>query len=215
MVCRDESLFWLTRLRAFCYAVKMKRVASFILVWLFSFGCAGGGIGGAKAPRYRVSTDREPAYYLGTDAEAVEDSCPGNDILKQYNCTRGQEDGYECFDVYLAQGSPVNNQRYTLLQERVERQSVSPQPQCPAMEASCEAFLQALNYNLEFSWYLVNFPTSSFPQCRETYDCKRIDCYLPPDLQNGIKDSTLVSCVYKRNQLFFVGSEVVCRKTPR
>ena len=150
-----------------------------------------------------------------TDAEKVEDTCPGNNILTQYNCTRKQENGYTCFDVYMAQGRPLNTQEYTLLQERVEKQAVTPQPQCPTMEPTCDAFLKALNYNLEFSWYLVNFPTSSFPQCRETYDCKRIDCYLPPQPQNGINDSTLVSCVYKRNQLFFVGSEITCRQVQR
>ncbi len=197
----------------FWYAVKMKIYAVMLCSCLVLCGCA--AVTSSGAPRYRVSTEREPPYYLGTNAEEVEDTCPGNDILKQYNCSRKQDDGFACFDVYLAQGSPVNNQRYSLLQERVERQSVSPQPQCPAMEPTCEAFLQALNYNLEFSWYLVNFPTSSFPQCRETYDCKRIDCYLPPDPSKGIKESTLVSCVYKRNQLFFVGSEITCRQTPR
>ena len=137
----------------------------------------------------------------------------GNNILTQYNCTRKQENGYTCFDVYMAQGRPLNTQEYTLLQERVEKQAVTPQPQCPTMEPTCDAFLKALNYNLEFSWYLVNFPTSSFPQCRETYDCKRIDCYLPP--AEGEKEATLVSCVYKRNQVFFVGAQVTCRQTLR
>ena len=191
----------------------MKQVMSLCICIFLLGACAGTGPG--AAPRYRMVTERETPYYLGTDADKVEDTCPGNDILKQYSCPRKQTDGFTCFDVYLAQGSPVNNQRYTLLQERIERQAVSPQPQCPVMEPTCEAFLQALNYNLEFSWYLVNFPTSSFPQCRETYDCKRIDCYLPPQPQNGINESTLVSCVYKRNQLFFVGSEIGCRQIQR
>ncbi len=191
----------------------MKRIPLFLFLCLLAGGCA--GVSAGSTARYRVTTERETPYYLGTDAEKVEDTCPGHDILKQYACSRKQEDGFSCFDVYLAQGSPVTTQRYSLLQERIERQPVSPQPQCPAMEPTCEAFLQALNYNLEFSWYLVNFPTSSFPQCRETYDCKRIDCYLPPNPASGVKDSTLVSCVYKRNQLFFVGSEVTCRHVAR
>lgn len=190
------------------------KLFSVCILCLFLGACAGAELAPAL-PRYRVVTDRETPYYLTTDADAVEDTCPGNDILKQYSCPRKIDEDFSCFDVYLAQGSPVNSQRYTLLQERVERQAVTPQPQCPAMEATCEAFLQALNYNLEFSWYLVNFPTSSFPQCKETYDCKRIDCYLPPEPENGIKESTLVSCVYKRNQLFFVGSELTCSRQER
>ena len=211
----DKIIFFglLTGGQFFWYAVTMKQWFVLLGGCVLLGACAGMGTEGA--PHYRVTTDRETPYYLGTDAEEVEDTCPGNDILKQYSCSRKQEDGYSCFDVYLAQGSPINNQRYTLLQERIERQAVSPQPQCPIMEPTCEAFLQALNYNLEFSWYLVNFPTSSFPQCRETYDCKSIDCYLPPDPASGVKESTLVSCVYKRNQLFFVGSEVTCTHTQR
>lgn len=209
----QKSVFGLTPPRRFCYAVKMKLPVFFLLSALLFAGCVGTVPAQGKPPRYRVSTERETAYYLGTDAEKVEDTCPGNNILTQYNCTRKQENGYTCFDVYMAQGRPLNTQEYTLLQERVEKQAVTPQPQCPAMEPTCDAFLKALNYNLEFSWYLVNFPTSSFPQCRETYDCKRIDCYLPP--AEGEKEATLVSCVYKRNQVFFVGSQVTCRQTLR
>ncbi len=165
--------------------------------------------------RYRVSTEREKPYYLSSNAEKVLDTCPGHDILKQYSCSKDQLNGFTCFDVYMVQGSPVNEQRYTLLQERIEKQSVSPEPVCPKMEPTCESFLKAMNYNLEFSWYLVNFPSSSFEQCRETYDCKRIDCYLPPDSTIGEKNATLVSCVYKRNQVFFVGADVTCRQNPR
>lgn len=181
---------------------------------LFLFACASDASRDGEV-RYRVSTEREKPYYLTTDAEKVEDTCPGHDILKQYTCTKDRSDGFSCFDVYMAQGSPVNEQRYTLLSQTVEKQPVSAQPRCPVMEPTCASFLQALNYNLEFSWYLVNFPSSSFPQCRETYDCKRIDCYLPPDPALENKDATLVSCVYKRNQIFFVGSEVTCRQTAR
>ena len=209
-----NPLFHLTLLCRFCYAVNMK-LLGIVLFALAAASCAEGSVSAEKTQRYRVSTERETAYYLGTDAQEVEDTCPENNIMTQYRCTRKQADGYTCFDVYMAQGSPANTQRYSLLQERIERQSVTPQPQCPAMEPTCDAFLQALNYNLEFSWYLVNFPTSSFPQCQETYDCKRIDCYLPPDSQKGEKDSTLVSCVFKRNQVFFVGAQITCRQTPR
>ena len=166
---------------------------------------------GEKALRERVKTEREKPYYLTTDPQQVEDTCPENNILQTFNCTKAQPDGFTCFDVYLVQGSPVNEQKYTLLQQTVEEKNVTPQPPCPNnMQADCSSFLKALNYNLEFSWYLVNFPSSSFQQCQETYDCKRIDCYLSSEKAENL--STLVSCVYKRNQVFFVGSEVTCRQ---
>lgn len=159
---------------------------------------------------YKMQTQREEPYYLSVDAKKVQDTCPENDILKQYFCGKEQTDGFTCFDVYMVQGRPADNQEYTLLQETVSLQAVSPEPQCPAgMSASCDSFLKSLGNNLEFSWYLVDFPSSSFPQCQETYDCKRVDCYLPSQNES---ESTLVSCVYKRNQIFFVGSDVVCRQ---
>lgn len=196
----------------------MKKIAflgtAFLGVFLLG-ACAGFHTDG-QAPRYRVSTEREPSYYLGTDAEKVQDTCPGNDILTQYNCSKKQENGFVCFDVYMAQGSPAPQERYTLLSQKVEKQSVSPEPQCPAgMKPDCVSFLKEMKYNLEFSWYLANFPSSSFEQCRETYDCKRIDCFLPPNPTEENAQATLVSCVYKRNQVFFVGSDVTCRQTPR
>lgn len=176
----------------------------------FCGACASVSQADLSAPKVRVQTRREKAYYLSSEAAGVRDTCPGHDILRQYTCPKDARDGFSCFDAYMVQGSPVNEQRYTLLSQTVEKQPVSAQPQCPVMEADCASFLRALNYNLEFSWYLVNFPTSSFARCRETYDCKRIDCYLPADASSSDKDSTLVSCVYKRNQIFFVGAEVSC-----
>ena len=162
---------------------------------------------------YKMNTLRQTPYYLTTEAEQVQDTCPGQDILKQYTCTKNVPDGMTCFDVYMVQGSPAPEQRYTLLQEKVEKQTVSAQPECPAnMQPTCESFLKALQDNLEFSWYLVNFPSSSFEKCRETYDCKRIDCYVPASSSETDNAATLVSCVFKRNQLFFVGSEVTCRR---
>lgn len=170
------------------------------------------GLSGEK-DGYKMNTLRQTPYYLTTEAEQVEDTCPGNDILKQYTCTKDMPDGMRCFDAYMVQGSPAPEQRYTLLQEKVEKQTVSAQPECPAdMQPNCQSFLQALQDNLEFSWYLVNFPSSSFEKCRETYDCKRIDCYLPDNTTGPEPSATLVSCVFKRNQLFFVGSEVTCRR---
>lgn len=166
--------------------------------------------------RYHVTTTRQTPYYLSTDATKVEDTCPGHDILKSYSCTAEQPTNFSCFDVYMVQGSPTDTERYTLLQQTVQQQQVTPQPPCPAgMKPTCDSFLQAMKYNLEFSWYLVNFPSSSFEQCRETYDCKRIDCYIPGNGQESADMSTLVSCVYKRNQVFFVGSEITCHRTVR
>jgi len=110
----------------------------------------------------------------------------------------------------------VPEQQYTLLKETIETQPVTAQPECPKDVNNCATFLKALNYNTEFSWYVVNFPSSSFPQCRETYDCRRIDCYQPisTSIDKNLQ-STLISCVYKKNQLFFVGSEITCQKTAR
>lgn len=164
-------------------------------------------------PHYKMQTQREEPFYLSIDAEKVEDTCPGNDILKTYSCTKEQPDGFACFDVYMVQGRPAGEQEYSLLQETVQEQPVSAEPQCPSgMQADCASFLKSLHNNLEFSWYLVDFPSSSFPQCKETYDCKRVDCYLPVE---GDNKSVLVSCVYKRNQFFFVGADVSCRREPR
>lgn len=185
----------------------MKRILFFALCWLC--GCTF-LTGGQAESRYKMQTERQEAYYLSIDAEKVQDTCPGNDILKQYTCSKEQADGFTCFDVYVVQGRPANVQEYTLLQETVNKQALSPQPRCPeGMQPHCDSFLKALNYNLEFSWYLVDFPSSSFPQCRETYDCKRIDCYQPTEVET---ESTLISCVYKRNQIFFVGSDITCRQ---
>ena len=181
----------------------------FFFVLCYLCGCVS-WTGAEKHVRYKMQAERQEPYYLSTDAEKVQDTCPGNDILKQYTCSKEQTDGFTCFDVYMVQGRPANGQEYTLLQETINKQSLSPEPRCPeGMQLNCDSFLQALKYNLEFSWYLVDFPTSSFPQCRETYDCKRIDCYQPTEVET---QSTLVSCVYKRNQIFFVGSDITCRQ---
>ena len=190
----------------------MKRVVLLAVVCVLG-ACNGNSL--LEKSSYKMQTLRQTPYYLTTQATEVEDTCPGQDILKQYTCSKEMPDGMRCFDVYMVQGSPAPQQRYTLLQETVTPQNVSAQPECPAqMHADCESFLKALDYNLEFSWYLVNFPSSSFEQCRETYDCKRIDCYVPvlAQKQEAAEQATLVSCVFKRNQLFFVGSEVTCRR---
>lgn len=156
----------------------------------------------------RLQTLRTQPYYLARNPQEVQDTCPGHDILKQFNCGKAEQPGLSCFDVYFVQGSPVPSQRYQILQETLSEQNISPQPRCPLMEPTCEAFLKAMNYNLEFSFYIANFPSSSFPECGETYDCKRLVCYFAP--LPGQSASRELSCVYKRNQLFFVGSEVTC-----
>ncbi|MBQ7908954.1 MAG: hypothetical protein IJ311_05660 [Elusimicrobiaceae bacterium] len=182
---------------------------AWIGILIFLCACASWQ-GPTHEAHYKMQTQREEPYYLSIDAKEVQDACPGNDIMTQYTCDKKAPDGFSCFDVYMVQGRPAGEQAYSLLQENISRQSVTAQPLCPTgMLPKCDSFLQALHNNLEFSWYLVDFPSSSFPECRETYDCKRIDCYLPTETDT---ESTLVSCVYKRNQIFFVGSTVQCRK---
>lgn len=184
------------------------RSLSFVLP-LFLTACAALSAG----PKVHMSTQRETPYYLSTEADQVQDTCPGHDILKPFNCTPVHPDGLSCFDVYMVQGSPAPQQRYTLLQQTLQSTAQSPQPPCPDRVADCPGLLQALQYNLEFSWYVVNFPSSSFAACGETYDCKRVDCFIPPAEEQG--PSTRLSCVYKKNQLFFVGAEVTCRAALR
>ena len=179
------------------------------------FLCACAGTSTTDSPKYRMQTLREKPYYLSANADKVEDTCPGHDIIKQYSCPHDAAVA-SCFDVYMVEGRPVNEESYTLLQENITAQNSSSQAACPADVTDCNSFLKALNYNLEFSWYLVNFPSSSFAQCSETYDCKRIDCSVPPATNaEGETSSMLISCVYKKNQLFFVGSEVTCQKEAR
>ena len=187
-----------------------------ILLGSLCFLCACAGAATTDGPKYRMFTQREKPYYLSADAEKVEDTCPGHDIIKSYTCAHNDPDGLRCLDVYMVEGRPVNEESYTLLQQNITAQDTASQPACPAGVSDCASFLKALNYNLEFSWYLVNFPTSSFTQCGETYDCKRIDCSQNTTVDpTGANASTLISCVYKKNQLFFVGADITCRKQMR
>ena len=174
----------------------MRKIILFLI--LFTSGCV--GLSRTDEPKYRVQTVRQTPYYLSTDATKVEDTCVGRDIIKQYTCTAKDEADSTCFDVYMVQGSPAPEERYTLLKETIENQPVTAEPACPKDVRDCSSFLKALDYNIEFSWYLANFPSSSFPQCRETYDCKRVDCYQPLQKEKSIQ-STLISCVFKKNQL--------------
>ena len=187
-----------------------------IIFCLLPILCACAGTTYNQTTKYQVQTVREKPYYMSVDAEKVEDTCPGHDIIKQYTCRAEDANEATCFDVYMVEGRPINEQTYTLLQENKTQQSAVSQPVCPTGVTDCNTFLKALNYNLEFSWYLVNFPSSSFEQCRETYDCKRVDCStsLTQTTDNNAS-STLISCVYKKNQLFFVGSQITCQKQAR
>ena len=73
-------------------------------------------------------------------------------------------------------------------------------------------FLAALKYNLDFSWFIANFPSSSFPQCGKTYSCTRIACLVPqPGSSAENPLSQKLSCVFKRNQTYFLGAQVTCQ----
>lgn len=166
----------------------------------------------AQTTDYKPVTRRAPAQYLSTDPYAVEDTCPGHDILKQFSCTKSTPPGFKCFDVYMVEGDPVDAERYQLLDQSVTEVSQSAQPPCPEAGLNCEGFLQSLRYNLAFSWFIDNFPSSSFPQCGETYSCTRISCLSPlPDAPDGSPRSQKLSCVFKKNQIFFLGAQVTCQ----
>ncbi len=167
---------------------------------------------------YKPTTLRQPAQYLTTDASSVEDTCPGQDIFTPFTCTKQTPSGYTCFDVYQVQGDPIAKERYTLLNQTLTTQPTSPEPRCPFTTLTCAHFLEALAYNLDFSWFITNFPSSSFPACAETYSCTRIACLFPDPAstpQNPV--SQKLSCVFKKNQTFFLGANVTCqdKKTAR
>ena len=191
----------------------MKKIGLVCLCFLGA--CTSSSVQGEKV-KYRLQTERQEPYYLSTVPEKVEDTCPGHDIIKQYNCSAKDKGNSTCFDVYMVQGRPVNEESYTLLKQEITEENLPSQATCPDQVTDCDSFLKALNYNLEFSWYLVNFPSSSFTQCRETYDCKRIDCSRVTAENIAEKSGAqLISCVYKKNQIFFVGSQITCQKQTR
>jgi len=166
----------------------------------------------ATTPPEKRYTQRGPAQYLSTDGAAVEDTCPGNDIISRFTCTREQAPGFSCFDVYRVQGDPVDSERYTLLDQTVSEENSTAEPLCTFDTLTCTDFLKALNYNLDFSWFIANFPSSSFPQCGLTYSCTRIACLKPLEpAPNGLPRSQKLSCVFKKNQIFFLGTPLVCQ----
>lgn len=166
-----------------------------------------------STPQGKVKTQRGAAQYLSVDPMDVTDSCPGGNIMQPFTCTKDQPDGFTCFDVSIVQGDPISAQRYELLDESLAPEDVSAEPQCLNEEPTCESFLKYLNYNLDFSWFITNYPSSSFPECGKTYTCTRIVCYFPPDKESGETASQKLSCVYKKHQRFFVGSEITCTRT--
>lgn len=164
------------------------------------------------AATYKPITVRQEAQYLSTDAAGVEDSCPGHDIFQSFSCTRKDAPGYTCFDVYQVAGDPIDKERYTLLNQTLSVEAVSAEPLCTFDTLTCENFLAELNYNLDFSWFITNFPSSSFPECGLTYSCTRIACLRPlPALPDGTPQAQKLSCVFKKNQTFFLGAQVTCQ----
>jgi len=168
---------------------------------------------------YKPQTVREKAVYLSTDENAVEDTCPQNDIFNQFYCTKETPEGFSCFDVYRVQGDPIDKDRYTLLSESVSAETTTAEPACNFEgKLTCNNFLQSLKYNLDFSWFITNFPSSSFPECNQTYTCTRIACWQPfTDPADTNVQSKKLMCVFKKNQIYFLGSQVTCqnKNTPK
>ncbi len=160
----------------------------------------------------KIITQRGKPQYLSTLPTAVQDTCPGQDIINRFTCAKDSPVGLTCFDVYRVQGDPVGPERYTLLNEDITTLTASADPACNFEgDLSCENFLKALNYNLDFSWFIDNFPSSSFPQCQETYTCTRLACFRPlPVAPNEPPRSQKLTCVFKKNQLYFLGTEITC-----
>ena len=160
----------------------------------------------------KLKTIRQAPQYLSTKASLVEDTCPKHDILKQFTCTKKNEENFSCFDVYLVQGNPIDAERYSLIEEKLTMENRTPEPLCPMEKLSCDIFLKELKYNLDFSWFIVNYPSSSFPECAETYSCVRISCLKPTEKNSSFRlESQNLSCVFKKNQFFFLGSQISCR----
>lgn len=164
----------------------------------------------------KIITQRAPAEYLTTNPLEVDDTCPQNDIYHPFTCTKEQPLGFSCYDVSAVQGDPIPAQRYELLEESLTPENVSADPQCLQAEPTCAAFLKHLDFNLDFTWFIANFPSSSFPECGKTYTCTRIVCYMPPKEGQTPAVSQKLSCVYKKHQRFFVGSRITCaRQSPK
>ena len=166
----------------------------------------------AKELPYKPQTVRQKPQYLSVNSATVEDTCPGHNIFEPFTCSKQDAPGLSCFDVYRRQGDPIDTERYSLLDQTITTEAVSADPRCTFEDLTCENFLTALKYNLDFSFFIDNFPSSSFPECGLTYSCTRISCLLPlPALQDGIPQSKKLSCVFKKHQVFFLGNDISCR----
>ncbi len=167
----------------------------------------------ADVKPYKPHTVRAQAQYLSTDALAVTDTCPGADIVSPFTCTKEQAPGFTCFDVYRVEGDPVDKERYTLLDQALTTEDTTAEPKCNFTgELTCDNFLQALKYNLDFSWFIANFPSSAFPECGKTYTCTRIACWKTlQDTTYGAPQAKKLACVYKKNRIYFLGSQITCQ----
>ncbi len=185
----------------------MKYVYALALLGLTSYLYA------ADTKPYKPHTVRGQAQYLSTDPLKVSDTCPGNDIINPFTCTKEQPAGFTCFDVYRVQGDPMDKERYTLLDETLTTQETTAEPKCNFTgKLTCENFLKDLKYNLDFSWFIANFPSSAFPECAQTYTCTRIACWKPlVNTSYGAPQAQKLSCVFKKNQIYFLGAQVTCQ----
>ncbi len=182
------------------------------LLWELILLCAVVSYGGETKP-YKPHTVRAQAQYLTTDALKVTDTCPRADVINPFTCTKDQAPGFTCFDVYRVEGDPMDKDRYTLLDQAISTEDTTAEPKCNFTgELTCENFLQALKYNLDFSWFITNFPSSSFPECGKTYTCTRIACWQTmEDTSYGAPQAKKLACVFKKNQIYFLGSQITCQ----
>lgn len=186
------------------------------LKWLLFLGAIGLSVCAAaqSTPKpYKPVTVRGQAQYLSIDESEVEDTCPGADIFNQFTCTKDTPAGFSCFDVYRVEGEPIDKERYTLLDETITEEPNTADPLCNFEgPLTCENFLASLKYNLDFSWFIANFPSSSFPQCGKTYTCTRIACWQKqPPTESGNVQSKKLMCVFKRNLSYFLGAQITCQ----
>lgn len=179
---------------------------------MLCLGVALNAFGTAPKP-FKPRTQRAPAQYLTTDALKVTDTCPGADIINPFSCTKEQAPGYTCFDVYRVEGDPMDKDRYTLLDQAVSTEDTTAEPKCAFTgELTCDNFLQSLKYNLDFTWFITNFPSSSFPECGKTYTCTRIACWQTlANTSDGTPQAKKLTCVFKKNQIYFLGSQITCQ----
>lgn len=108
----------------------------------------------------KLKTVRQTPQYLSVDASLVEDTCPGHDILKPFTCSKNNGEDFSCFDVYLVQGTPIDQERYTLLDEKLTEENTTAEPSCPFDTLTCENFFTRIK--IQFGLFLVYFQLSVF-----------------------------------------------------